>query len=178
MLEPPNGRMLALMILSRLLEAGKALRHRVRTGSQFPCSSTVSRTHPPAGLPAHEGLHLAYGCGPAPESHRTSPASGRTAEAVVPRVSEAATAVLDRGRHTSLGSALRQPGKDLCDRADRTSRSVRDHLVRTLIRPNLEHLEGSQGSLRARFEPLRDTVANAAFPSVSIQDTAHWTGDS
>ena len=111
MLEPPNGRMLALMILSRLLEAGKALRHRVRTGSQFPCSSTVSRTHPPAGLPAHEGLHLAYGCGPAPESHRTSPASGRTAEAVVPRVSEAATAVLTVGATLPWARRCGSPAK-------------------------------------------------------------------
>ena len=70
-----------MRVLSRILDPGEALRLRCRTGSQSPLSSTVSRTH-------HQQVSrlartsLAYGCGPAPEFDRTSPAGSGTAEAV------------------------------------------------------------------------------------------------
>ena len=46
---------------------------RCRTGSQSPCSSTVSRTHY-RQVSRLARTTLAYGCGPAPDFHRTSPA--------------------------------------------------------------------------------------------------------
>ncbi len=77
-----------MKVLSRILDPGEALRHRRCTGSQFPLSSTVSRTH-------HKQVFrlartsLAYGCGPAPDFDRTSPAGSGTTEAVEAKGSRA-----------------------------------------------------------------------------------------
>ncbi len=92
-------------VLSRILDPGEALRHRCRTGSQFPLSSTVSRTH-------HRQVFrlartsLAYGCGPAPDFDRTSPAGSGTTEAVEKKGSRAGPWPHDSAdRVPPLGSA-------------------------------------------------------------------------
>lgn len=75
-------------VLSRILDPGEALRYRCRTGSQSPLSSTVSRTHH-RQVSRLARTSLAYGCGPAPEFDRTSPAGSGTAEAAKAKGSRA-----------------------------------------------------------------------------------------
>jgi len=155
-LGPPDGRRADMRVLSRILDPGEALRLRCRTGSQSPLSSTVSRTH-------HQQVSrlartsLAYGCGPAPEFDRTSPAGSGTAEAV-----------------ETKGTKSR-PGSLLLDSVRQGRQGARGHKAvsetpgETLQRPSVavpSRIRIGPGGLRVvKNRPLQPRPASVGEPS-------------